>query len=173
MPLRPAFPLWRPSLAASCSMPFLRCKILYAVIPLRVRMNFTFANGSSVVAYSLKHRIDVFAELYGLTRTPLKVPIYATVNDGLDRWVTPASRRLDQVARECSRLVPAIFERVHQHRDGKGLHFGRREVLGPANRESHPECKTCEHLSLQLGGRIERNTHGRNEISAHVSDTAA
>jgi hypothetical protein len=132
----------------------------------------TFANGSSV-AYSLKHRIDIFAELYGLARTPLAVPINAAVNDGLDRWITRASRRLDQVARECSRLMPAVFERVHQHRDRKGMHFGRREALGLANRESHPECETCEHLSLKLGGRIERNTHGRNEISAHVSDTAA
>src|SRR5262249_21666646 len=59
----------------------------------------TFANGSSV-AYSLKHRIDIFAELYGLARTPLAVPINAAVNDGLDRWITRASRRLDQVARE-------------------------------------------------------------------------
>jgi len=134
---------------------------------------FTFTNGSSTVAYSLKHRIDVFAEFYGLARTPLKVPIYAPVNDGLDRWVTPAFRRLDQVACECTRLIRAIFECVHQHRDRKGVHLGRREMLGLAKRESHPECERCEHLSLKLGGRLERNTRGRNEISAHVSDTAA
>jgi len=65
------------------------------------------------------------------------------------------------------------IERVHQHRNGKGVHFGRREVLGLAKRESHPECKRCEQLSLKLGGRLERNTPGRNEISARVSDTAA